>query len=57
MKIQLVQILHKLQITASVPRFYLKITDIYATAVDYDKDSNITRISWMLFCDLMMLRF
>jgi hypothetical protein len=31
------------EIRASERRFYQKITDIYATAVDYDKDSNITR--------------
>lgn len=31
------------EIRASERRFYQKITDIYATAVDYDKDSAITR--------------
>jgi hypothetical protein len=31
------------EIRASERRFYQKITDIYATAVDYDKDSKITR--------------
>lgn len=31
------------EIRASERRFYQKITDIYATAVDYDKDSVITR--------------
>jgi hypothetical protein len=31
------------EIRASERRFYQKITDIYATAVDYDKASNITR--------------
>jgi hypothetical protein len=31
------------EIRASERRFYQKITDIYATAVDYDKDSNLTR--------------
>lgn len=31
------------EIRASERRFYQKITDIYATAVDYDKDSTITR--------------
>jgi hypothetical protein len=31
------------EIRASERRFYQKITDIYATVVDYDKDSNITR--------------
>jgi hypothetical protein len=31
------------EIRASERRFYQKITDIYATAVDYDKDSNTTR--------------
>ena len=31
------------EIRASERRFYQKITDIYATAVDYDKDSDITR--------------
>src|SRR5690625_1121821 len=30
-------------IRASEKRFYLKITDIYATAVDYDKNAEITR--------------
>lgn len=30
-------------IRASEKRFYLKITDIYATAVDYDKNANVTR--------------
>ena len=31
------------EIRASERRFYQKITDIYATAVDYDKDAPITR--------------
>jgi hypothetical protein len=31
------------EIRASERRFYQKITDIYATAVDYDKDSKITK--------------
>ena len=31
------------EIRASERRFYQKITDIYATAVDYSKDSKITR--------------
>ncbi len=31
------------EIRASERRFYQKITDIYETAVDYDKDSSITR--------------
>lgn len=31
------------EIRASERRFYQKITDIYATAVDYDKDASITR--------------
>lgn len=31
------------EIRASERRFYQKITDIYATAVDYDKNSKITR--------------
>ncbi len=31
------------EIRASERRFYQKITDIYATAVDYDKDSSVTR--------------
>ena len=31
------------EIRASERRFYQKITDIYATSVDYDKDSQITR--------------
>jgi hypothetical protein len=31
------------EIRASERRFYQKITDIYATAVDYDKDSKIIR--------------
>jgi hypothetical protein len=31
------------EIRASERRFYQKITDLYATAADYDKDSNITR--------------
>ena len=31
------------EIRASERRFYQKITDIYATSVDYDKDSKITR--------------
>ena len=31
------------EIRASERRFYQKITDIYATAVDYDKDSAVTR--------------
>ena len=31
------------EIRASERRFYQKITDIYATAVDYDKDSTITK--------------
>ncbi len=31
------------EIRASERRFYQKITDIYATAIDYDKDSSITR--------------
>jgi hypothetical protein len=30
-------------IRTSERRFYLKITDIYATSIDYDKDSSITR--------------
>ena len=31
------------EIRASERRFYQKITDIYATAVDYDKNSQVTR--------------
>ena len=31
------------EIRASERRFYQKITDIYATAVDYDRDSSVTR--------------
>lgn len=31
------------EIRASERRFYLKITDIYATAIDYDKDADITK--------------
>ena len=31
------------EIRASERRFYQKITDIYATAVDYDLDSQITK--------------
>lgn len=31
------------EIRASERRFYQKITDIYATAVDYSKDSKVTR--------------
>ena len=31
------------EIRASERKFYQKITDIYATAFDYDKDSNITK--------------
>ena len=31
------------EIRASERRFYQKITDIYATAVDYDLDSKITK--------------
>lgn len=31
------------EIRASERRFYLKITDIYATAIDYDKDAEITK--------------
>lgn len=31
------------EIRASERRFYQKITDIYATAVDYDKNSHVTR--------------
>ena len=31
------------EIRASERRFYQKITDIYATAVDYDKNSQMTR--------------
>jgi hypothetical protein len=31
------------EIRASERRFYQKITDIYATAIDYDKSSEITR--------------
>jgi len=30
-------------IRTSERRFYLKITDIYATSVDYDKDADITK--------------
>ncbi|MBP1592764.1 MAG: virulence RhuM family protein, partial [Oscillospiraceae bacterium] len=30
------------EIRASERRFYQKITDIYSTAADYDKDSSIT---------------
>jgi hypothetical protein len=32
------------EIRASERRFYQKITDIYATAVDYDKDAELTKI-------------
>jgi len=32
------------EIRASERRFYQKITDIYATAVDYDKDSDLTKL-------------
>lgn len=32
------------EIRASERRFYLKITDIYATAIDYDKDAPITQL-------------
>jgi|SRR5690625_4726222 len=35
-------------IRASEKRFYKKITDIYATSVDYDPNANITR---EFFCD------
>jgi len=31
------------EIRASERRFYLKITDIYATAIDYDKNAQVTR--------------
>jgi hypothetical protein len=31
------------EIRISKRRFYQKITDIYATAIDYDKDANATR--------------
>ena len=31
------------EIRISERRFYQKITDIYATAIDYDKDANATR--------------
>ena len=31
------------EIRASERRFYQKITDIYATAADYDKNSQVTR--------------
>ncbi len=32
------------EIRASERKFYQKITDIYATAMDYSLDSNITKI-------------
>ena len=31
------------EIRLSERRFYQKVTDIYATSVDYDKDSEITK--------------
>ena len=39
------------EIRASERRFYQKITDIYATAVDYDKDSVITRDGRIIISD------
>ena len=31
------------EIRASERRFYQKVTDLYATAIDYDKDANVTK--------------
>src|SRR5690625_283135 len=44
-------------IRASEKRFYLKITDIYATAVDYDKNAEITRDFLPLFKINYILRY
>ena len=37
------------EIRASERNFYQKITDIYSTAMDYNKDSEITRASLPLY--------
>ena len=43
------------EIRLSERRFYQKLTDIYATAVDYNKDAPLILINSIL-CHLMILR-